>query len=219
MTIRELRSLVRKGESDHVEFKKKIDYPEKVVKEVIAFANTNGGDLLIGVEDNGEISGLKYPDEERFVLDNAIEAFCRPVIPFQVKQISVASNRSVLVYQIQKSEKRPHSLKYQTGKKDVYIRVGEKSIKASREVIEILEREKKGKDIRFNFGESEKILMNHLDIHGYITVSTYSLIADIKPFLAARKLILLVLANVLMVIPGEKEDIFELKKIFYNKVD
>jgi len=216
MTIGELRSLVRKGESDHLEFKKKVDYPEKVVKEIIAFANTNGGNLLIGVDDNGTISGLKYPDEEKYVLEKALEDFCRPLIPFQVNQIPVNSQRAVLVYRIEKSEKRPHYFRNTPGHKEAFIRIGERSIKASRELIEIIERQKKGKDIRFTFGESEKILMNHLERNGFITIETFAIIAGLKPFQAARKLILLVLANVLAVVPGEKHDQFEIKKIIHN---
>jgi predicted HTH transcriptional regulator len=213
MTIRELRSLVRKGENDHLEFKKKVDYPEKVIKEITAFANTQGGELLIGVDDNREISGLKYPDEHRFALENAIESFCKPVISFQVEQIPVSENRFVLRYTIDKSERRPHSVRLAPGKDEYFIRVGDKSVKASREVVEIMERQKKGKDIQFYFGDSEKILMNYLEENNFITIDQYALVARLKPYQAARKLILLVLANVLMVVPGEKHDVFGLNKI------
>lgn len=215
MTIGELRSLVRKGESDHLEFKKKVDYPEKVVREIIAFANTNGGNLLIGVDDNGTISGLKYPEEEKYVLEKALSEFCKPLIPFHVNQIPVNSNKAVLIYSIDRSEKRPHYFKNSTKQKEAYVRIGDKSIKASRELIEIIERQRKGKDIQFTFGESEKILMKHLERNGFITIDTFALIANLKPFQAARKLILLVLANVLVVVPGERHDQFELKKIIH----
>lgn len=213
MTIRELRSLVRKGESDHLEFKKKVDYPEKVIKEVTAFANTYGGELLIGVDDNGQISGLKYPDEERFVLEKALEAYCKPSISFTVEQIPVNPDLFVLRYIINQSEKRPHFIKNGSARKDFYIRVKDKSVKASREVVEIIERQRKGKNIRFNFGESEKALLDYLENNHTISIEQFALMAGLSSYQATRKLILLVLANVLMVIPGEKQDLFELNKI------
>ena len=59
MNSNDLVALVNQGEGQRLEFKKKVDYPEKVVKEVIAFANSDGGNLLIGVDDDGNISGVK----------------------------------------------------------------------------------------------------------------------------------------------------------------
>ena len=205
--------MVRKGENDRLEFKKKVDYPEKVIKEITAFANTQGGELLIGVDDNREISGLKYPDEHRFALENAIESYCKPIISFQVEQIPVSENRFVLKYTIDKSERRPHSVRLTPGNDEYFIRVGDKSVKASREFVEIMERQRKGKNIQFYFGDSEKILMKYLEDNNFITIEQYALLASLKPYQAARKLILLVLANVLVVVPGEKQDVFELNKI------
>lgn len=213
MTTRELRSLVRKGEGDHLEFKKKVDYPEKVIKEITAFANTNGGSLLIGVDDDGTISGLKYPDEDSFVLEKALASYCKPAITFKVDQISVSPHRFVLKYTIEKSNRRPHFIKNGSGQAEYYIRIGDKSVKASREVVEIIERQRKGKDIRFQFGESEKLLMDYLQENNSITVEKYASVAGLSSYQATRKLILLVLANILTVIPGEKQDLFELNKV------
>ena len=72
MELKELYRLVRKGEGETLEFKRKAAHPEKIVREVVAFANTKGGDLLIGVDDNGTIPGVKYAEEEIFVLNKAI---------------------------------------------------------------------------------------------------------------------------------------------------
>ncbi|MEQ8573732.1 MAG: ATP-binding protein, partial [Fulvivirga sp.] len=51
MTFQELKRLVSQGESETLEFKRKVAHPEKIVKEIVAFANTKGGKLLIGVSD------------------------------------------------------------------------------------------------------------------------------------------------------------------------
>ena len=52
MTLQEVKELAVKGEGLQIEFKKKAAYPEKIVREVIALANTQGGTLLIGVDDD-----------------------------------------------------------------------------------------------------------------------------------------------------------------------
>ena len=60
MTIQDITKLAQKGEGLHVEFKKKAAHPEKIVKEIIALANTEGGYLLLGVDDDGTVSGQRY---------------------------------------------------------------------------------------------------------------------------------------------------------------
>ena len=53
MTFTELKQLVRRGEGQYLEFKKKADHPDKIVREMVAFANSGGGELLLGVDDHG----------------------------------------------------------------------------------------------------------------------------------------------------------------------
>ncbi|MFM8913049.1 MAG: helix-turn-helix domain-containing protein, partial [Flammeovirgaceae bacterium] len=57
----ELKKLVFEGEGLQLEFKRKASYPEKIVRDLIAFANTEGGTLLVGVDDDKTIPGVKYP--------------------------------------------------------------------------------------------------------------------------------------------------------------
>ena len=64
MELQELEDLVHKGEGQLLEFKLKASFPEKIVKEMVAFANSNGGQLLVGVDDDGRIAGLKFAEEE-----------------------------------------------------------------------------------------------------------------------------------------------------------
>lgn len=60
--VYQLRRLVMEGEGQHLEFKRKVSHPEKIVREMIAFANSEGGTILIGVDDDGLLAGVKYPD-------------------------------------------------------------------------------------------------------------------------------------------------------------
>jgi hypothetical protein len=71
---------------------------------------------------------------------------------------------------------------------------------------EILRRERKQAAVRFTYGEKEKVLMKYLEQHDFITLRTFATLAGIRPYLASRTLITLVLAKVLQIIPREGED-------------
>ena len=78
MTLQEVKALAAKGEGLTIEFKKKAAFPEKIVREVIALANTEGGDLLIGVDDDGTVCGQRFIEEEVFVMEKAIRELILP---------------------------------------------------------------------------------------------------------------------------------------------
>ena len=210
MTIRDIEALVIKGESSTLEFKRKVAHPEKIVREIIAFANTHGGCLLVGVDDDGTIPGLKYAEEEAFALETAVRKLCKPPIPMHTEIIPFSEKRAVLTYIIAPSDRKPHVLKG-AEKPVAYVRFKDRSIQASKEMREILRRQRKPRDTRFTFGEKEKLLMEHLDAHGMITLNTFVKIAKIKKYYASKTLIILVLAKVLEIEPREGEDIYRLK--------
>jgi len=210
MEFSEAKKLINRGESDQVEFKRKIKYPEKVLKELVAFANSNGGYLFVGVSDDGNIPGVKYPDDEIFALNQAIESNCRPELYYEVETIKITEFSFLVVYYIPSSEKKPHAIKNEGGKQ-VFVRERDKSIKASRQVIEIIERRRKQKNITFNFGDKEKWLMDYLEKNKSITLTQFKKLNNINRYQASRGLILMVLANVLEVHPSDKEDQYVIK--------
>ena len=70
--IQHLKSLVAQGEGFHLEFKRKAAHPDKIVREMIAFANSKGGILLVGIGDEGTIPGLKYPEDDSHEIKKAL---------------------------------------------------------------------------------------------------------------------------------------------------
>jgi len=211
--LQTVRRLVRKGEGQTLEFKRKASFPEKIVKEMVAFANSDGGYLLVGVDDNGNIPGLKYAEEEKYVLERALETHCKPKIRYQSHILPVNNNHSILLFKIYRSSKKPHFAledpKRKWGK--AFIRIGDKSIQASRETIQILKGGKGGQKIFY--GEKENALFKHLEKEQKITLSEFSEIADLPKELASRTLVKLVLSNVLKIVHREKEEYF----IFNNQ--
>ena len=79
MTLNHIQQLIAKGESDTLDFKKTISSASKIAKTMSSFANHKGGRLLVGVNDNGTISGVRSEDE-KYMLDLAASFFCKPEI-------------------------------------------------------------------------------------------------------------------------------------------
>jgi len=210
-TKKQLRQLVRQGEGTHLEFKRRASSPDQIVREMIAFANTSGGILLVGVNDDGELSGVKYPEEESLVIRKAVVKFSRPHIIFSETIIKLSENKFVIQYEIPVSRKRPHVFRVSNRKSETYIRLRDMSMKASREMSEIVKRGKDGKSVQFTYGEYESMLMKYFSSKDKITVSEFQVLSGLDYNDAAEKLITLVLANVLRITPTEKGD-------FYSRV-
>ncbi|WP_031529023.1 AlbA family DNA-binding domain-containing protein [Dyadobacter crusticola] len=208
MELRLLKELVKKGEGEHVEFKLKSSHPEKIVREVVAFANTGGGKLFVGVGDDKTIKGLKDADEDEFTLTRAIDKYIYPKISYKKERVPVSPDRDVLVLTIPRSVDKPHYVVDETGTRQAYIRVEDKSLQASREMKEIMRRGRGERDIRFQYGDKEQKLMKLLDEKQSVTVDLFATVAGIPRKIASNTLVVMVLARILEVHPQEMIDQF-----------
>ena len=84
-----LKKLIANGENQQLDFKYCISDSRKIARTLSAFANTDGGRILIGVRDNGSIAGIKS-DEEYYMVDTAVQLYCRPEIDFTIKRAITA---------------------------------------------------------------------------------------------------------------------------------
>lgn len=207
-----LKNLVKQGEGLSLEFKLKSNHPEKIVREVVAFANAKGGKLIIGISDDKEIKGLKYVDEDEYLITKSIEKHVFPKVEFSIQKIRVDTDKDVLIYNIKASENKPHFLDItgQPEDRKVYMRVADKAVQASKELREILKSQSKSKSFRFNYGDKERDLMQYLDSNATISLKQFAETANIALKVASRTLILLVLAGVLKILPNEIEDKYAL---------
>jgi predicted HTH transcriptional regulator len=210
MDLKTLKLLVRQGEGLQLEFKLKSNHPDKIMKEVVAFANSEGGLLILGVADNKELKGLKYADEDEYIITKNIEKYIFPPIDYNLERIRLENEKEVLIYEILESNKKPHYLDFSglLEERKFYVRNADKSIQASKEVREILKGLSKPKGYKFTYGEKENRLFKYLDLNETITVSKFAKIAEINKKVASRTLVLLVLTNVLRFEANETEDIF-----------
>lgn len=206
--VADLKKLVAHGEGQHLEFKRKAAHPEKIVREMIAFANTDGGTLLIGVGDDGSLPGVNFPEEESHSIQKALNDYCKPALTVEESLIPLSQNSFILRYDIPQGDQRPYYLLIDDVKKETYVRTRDMSVKASREMKEIIRRAKSNKGVRFMFGDHEKKLMEYLEASNSITLNEFKTLTGLNRIKAAKKLILLVLANVLSITATEKGDFY-----------
>src|SRR5512133_849229 len=109
MDARTLRAVIELGESDTVEFKRKFSGYEKIAREMIAIANTRGGMLLIGVDDDGTIVGVRSEKSEIDLVMAAAEHYCEPPIEAEIDIIEV-DGEDVIAIRIPESHTKPHRL-------------------------------------------------------------------------------------------------------------
>ena len=195
MTRQDLKNLVATGESSFLEFKHKISSPEKIAREIAAFANYKGGTILIGVSDNGSLVGTESYLEEEFWLSLASQEICVPVVPIKVKLIHVG-NKDILMAEVPEAEKKPIYVKGKKRRK-VFIRQNDESVMASDEMVEILKNGSSDEGVTFEYGERERTLFRYLNEYSDITVTRFSILINVTTYRAAKILVNLVSAGIL----------------------
>lgn len=210
MKFQELKNWVDEGEGLHLEFKRKARFPEKILKEISAFANTEGGYLMIGVDDNLSIPGVLNPDEEEFVLQRAIDTLMRPVPEFHLKKVYIGKDAYVLIYHFPVSAQKPVFIRSSETTEDwkAYYRIGSQSIQASKEMRALMKMKASDKNFKFQYGDKERVLLQLLDTQERVSVDEFALAADIPKKIASRTMVLLTACSVLRIVPGEGTDFF-----------
>lgn len=130
MDILELHERILKGEDLHTEFKESFSglNNEDIAKSIVSFANTDGGQIIVGVSDNGEIIGVDNIDELIRRIDDIAYNRCEP--PITIIQETVTDNeKTVLIVNVPKGDQRP----YRTQSGRYYVRSTNRCRQASRE--------------------------------------------------------------------------------------
>ena len=212
MDVAELKTLISEGENFKIEFKRQFSSVEKIAKELIAFANTKGGMILFGVDDDGTIYGVPSEKSEIDLIREAARDFCEPPID-PIVQVIELNRKDVVVAIVEESRTKPHRLQdYRdvlSRDAKVYIRINDKSVIASREVVRILESENPDSEpLSIIIGENERRLFKYLEEKERITVRDYSKLVNISERRASRILVNLVRAGVIRIHTEERFEYF-----------
>ena len=124
-----IQRLVDEGEHQQQDFKFLISDARKIARSVSAFANRDGGRLLIGVKDNGTIAGVRN-EEDVYVVEQAAQRYCRPAQEVKFEAFKVDAGVVVIVATIERTDKRPVRVLEQDGRVRAYYRVADENIAA-----------------------------------------------------------------------------------------
>lgn len=138
MTKTELLEMIRNGENSGVEFKRDDIEPRELAKELVSFANLEGGRVLLGVENDGSISGLTRTVQqvEEWVMNIARDKIRPEIIPYFEVIRDVEPGKAVSVISVERGWAVHHL--WQNNHRTYYIRVGTESREASHDELERL---------------------------------------------------------------------------------
>ncbi|MBL8345043.1 MAG: putative DNA binding domain-containing protein [Rubrivivax sp.] len=128
----DLLQLIANGENSGVEFKRDDLRPEQLAKEIVALANLKGGSVLLGVEDDGSITGIQRADLEHWVMDTVFGRYVHPMILPYFEVVSLDDGKRVGVVTLTEGTAKPYTVRH-NDREEVYIRVGSTSRRATRE--------------------------------------------------------------------------------------
>ena len=201
MKRHELRDLIAGGESSTVEFKRKFTSADKFAREIIAFANTAGGYLIIGVDDDGTVVGVES-EKEIVELVEVARHFITPALDLETEIVEIEFVDVVVVH-IPNSVQKPHRLisedpSERPHERKAFIRQGENSVTASKEMAKILAGQNPdAPPMTLSIGDRERRLFTYLERYGKASVNDFARLVNISKRRASQILVKLVRAGVL----------------------
>jgi predicted HTH transcriptional regulator len=203
----ELQRLILQGENDTVDFKQRVTQPEKIARTLVSFANTRGGVILIGVKDNGTISGID-PEEEKHTLQLAADFYCDPPVKVLYEEVE-DDHRTVLKVIVPESKFKPHFAKVKEDDWRGFVRVKDTSVQTSKMVDKTLALEPVHLE-RLPLDRHENTVLTYLQSSPRITLRQYMKLANLSERRAYRTLVNLVIHGYLRLHDKEKEDYYTL---------
>ena len=153
-----LLSLIREGEHQQQDFKYRVADACKLAKSVSAFANTNGGRLLIGVRDDGHLSGVRS-EEEIYMMHQAAYKYCKPE-PSIAFDTYHAEGHTIVIATVPPSPKRPICAQDEEGRMRAYIRIGDENIVASPVLLALWQESQKPRGTMITYDEKVRRLLD-----------------------------------------------------------
>jgi len=202
-----VKRLIFEGEGVTLDFKKTITSCEKIARTMVSFANNKGGRLLIGVADDGTITGVKSEDEERYMITKAGHLFAKPALEPIFEEVYV-DDKMVLVVDTPESISKPHYSLAEDGKWWVYVRVKDKSVLASKIVVDVLKRSAGNEGVLIEYSSKEKALLEYLEKTARITIKECCELLKIGRKRAQRLLVDLILSGIIRINTTEKEEFY-----------
>lgn len=204
-----IHKLISEGEHQQQDFKFEISDACKIAKTLSAFANTDGGKLLIGVKDNGKIAGVRS-DEEQYMIDAAAQLYCQPSVCYTMTTYSV-EGKSVLLVDIDESVHKPVYAKDETGKRLAYLRIKDENILATPVHLRVWQQNGNEWGEWMQFTEREQLLLNLLADNDRLSLNKYCKLAHLSRRAAENLMAKLIRYDIVEAIFENRQFHFRLK--------
>ena len=204
-----IQRLILQGEHQKQDFKFQVNDSRKIARSISAFANTEGGKLLIGVKDNGMVAGVRS-EEEFYMIEAAASMYCKPEMDFAHRTWNV-DGKTVLEIDIPALDHKPCYALNESGKWMAYIRVKDQNILATTLQLKYWKRVNSESGTFIRYSDKEKMLLQYLEENPFITIGKFCKLAGIPRYLAENLLVNLLITNIIEMGQNEKMSWFRLK--------
>ena len=174
-----IQRLIEEGEHEHQDFKFSISDARKIARSVSAFANNDGGRLLIGVKDNGNIAGVRN-EEDIYVVEQAAQMYCRPAQNVEFTAYKTEGGAIVICAEIARASRRPVQVQEPDGSWRTYYRVKDENIVAPDLMVRAWRQKEAQKGSLLSFSETESVLIEYLEKNGNASIEEFMKTARIS---------------------------------------
>lgn len=190
----QLIKMIAEGEHQRQDFKYCINDSRKIAISLVAFANTDGGRLLLGIRDNGSIAGVSS-EEEYYMAEAAARLYSKPSVPFNI-HVWKSEGKTVLEINIHKSIERPHLAQDDKGKWLAYIRIGDQNILAPKILLDVWRQQKDPQGVRIRYTDEEQAALSLLQENQNLSLAQYARQAKIPKWKLEKILVKLIVVGV-----------------------
>lgn len=191
-----IQGLIEEGEHEHQDFKFAISDARKIARSISAFANNDGGRLLVGVKDNGNIAGVRN-EEDIFVIEQAAQMYCRPAQSVEFTAFKTDGGAVVIRAEISRASHRPVQAQDSDGAWRAYYRVNDENIVASELMVRAWRKKESEAGLLISFSHVESALVGYLEENGIITVEDFMRMSRISRHTAEKLIVKLYAMEVL----------------------
>ena len=167
-----IQKWIADGEGPNLDFKQKITSPSKIARSIVAFANSRGGKIVVGVEDHGHIIGVDVGGEE-YELLKAAKDFCKPAIELDFETYEMQGKMLLIAY-VEESYQKPHYAIDKKKREKIYVRIQDECVVPNEMISNaLLKGEMNDLERNFEYTKLRMELINYLKKYGNITIADY----------------------------------------------
>jgi predicted HTH transcriptional regulator len=203
-----IEALIAQGEHRQLDFKFEVSDSKKIARTLSAFANTDGGRLLIGVKDNGSIAGIRS-EEEYYMIEAASTMYTKPSVPFTATRWEL-NGKTVLEVYIAPGDKKPYTAPDKDDKYKAYIRVADENKLANEVLLYSWRKKERLNGLLLPLTHPVKKILVYLESHPYINIRQFCRIAHINYYTARNILSDLIAVNTLKYSVVDKQIVYSM---------